>query len=331
VNSSFQPHCRRHQTRILAVLLALTLSACGGDDSKPVIPLPAAIPVGNSTPEDITADGDRAFVSNLTDGSVTRIDLANGGAASIFVPPATDSYSSAWGLRIVPSKNWLLSIQNPPYDFNPAHAGTGRVVAFDLDTGTKIKSWDLPADTVGNSLDVDKSGNIYVGDFGPHTRIVKIDAQTNAVSIWATDSRWVDNSFGFGGLVYSGTGLYAAHDNKLWFIAIHSDGTPAAPAVVSIAGNPVIFADGMTWTGSGIDYSYNDLFVAGNHGVAYRVDFSDPTTGVQTVLETDLADPSGMTTATVNGKTYLLVNESQLGEAGPPDLPYVVKTFLLAP
>ena len=261
-----------------------------------------------------------------------KLDLSAGGTASTFVAPARDAFSAAWGLRVVPARRWLLSLQNQPYDFNPTHAQAGRLSAFDLDTGAKAASWALPAQTVGNSVDVDKDGNFYVGDIGPNTRILKVNPVDGTVSVWATDPRWVLNGFGIGGMVYDGSGLYASHDNKLWYIGIQADGSAATPVQVSIEGDPVIFADGMSWVDGGLYYAENDLTVPGAHGNVFRIDFSGKTTARRSVVQQNLFDPSGVTTASVGGTGYLLVNESRLGyafgtETGQPTLPYQVRVF----
>jgi hypothetical protein len=294
---------------------SLLLGACAPTAAVKPTSLPASLSIGETAPEDIAVGGTSAFVSNINDGSVLKLDLANGGAASSFIPAATDAYKSAWGLRVVTGKNWLLSIQNQPYDFNPAHALAGRVAAYDLTTGAKLKSWNLPAQMVGNSVDVDKAGNMYVGDIGPKPRIVKIDAISGEVTTWAASPQWVDGGFGIGGMVFNGTGFYAAHNNVLWYVGINADGSSVAPQAVKIEGNPVIFADGMAWTDDGIVYAENDVLVPGAHGTVFRVTFSGPTTATRTVIQTDLRDPSGVAAVNVNGKGYLLVNESQLGFA----------------
>jgi hypothetical protein len=322
----------RRSNLALLVSAALLLSGCTQSLVGPAPALPVFLGIGSTAPEDIAVNGTTAYVSSSADGSVIRLDLGKGGAASPFVPAATDAYSSAWGLRVVPGRNWLLSIQNQPFDFNPAHARAGRVTAFDLSSGAKLRNWSLPEGMVGNSVDVDSAGNIYVGDIGPKPRIVRIDPATGEVTTWATSSRWVDGGFGLGGMVYAGAGLYVAHNNVLWYVAVKPDGTAAEPVAVKIAGDPVIFADGMTRTSSGLIYAENDVLTAGAHGAIYQVQFSTPTNATRTTLQQNLADPSGVALAEVEGKSYLLVEESQLGftfgvDQGQPSRPYAVKVF----
>ncbi|WP_424952489.1 hypothetical protein [Deinococcus sp.] len=311
---------------------ALLLSGCTQSFAGSASALPASLSIGTTAPEDLAVYGTSAYVSNSADGSVVRLDLSRGGAVSPFLPAATDAYSSAWGLRVVPGKNWLLSVQNQPYDFNPAHARAGRVAAFDLSTGTRINTWTLPDGMVGNSVDVDGAGNIYVGDIGPRPRIVKINPATGEVTTWATSPQWVDGGFGLGGMVYAGSGLYVSHNNALWYVAFRADGSAAAPVAVKIAGDPVIFADGMTLADGGLIYAENDVLVAGSHGTVYGVQFTGPTTATRTTLQENLADPSGVALASVGGTSYLLVDESQLGftfgvDKGQPSRPYQVKVF----
>ena len=324
-------------TTALLTAGTLILGACDGLEGidlplpETAPPLPASISVGDGIPEDVTVAGDVAYVSSFSDGSVLKLDLTNEGAASAFVPAASDAYSAAWGLRVVEAKNWLLVVQNQPYDFNPANAQAGRLAAFDLDTGANVKSWDLPEQTVANSVVVDEAGTIYVGDIGPNPRIVKIDSETDEVTLWATSPEWVDGGFGLGGMAYN-DGIYASHNNLLWYIAVEEDGSAAAPVAVSVEGDPVIFADGMTWSDDGIIYAENDVLVPGAQGVVYRLDFSDTITATRSVLQEGLRDPSGVAVATVGEQDYLLVNESQLGFAfgvdeGEPNTPYQLEVF----
>ncbi len=316
---------------VVIALSAALLSGCNPTTTP--ISLPATLNIGNGIPEDITVNGSTAFVSNFNDASILKLDLSQGGTASNFVAASTDAYTAGWGLRVVPAKNWLLAIQNQPYDFNPANAKAGRVTAFNLASGTKVKSWDLPAQTVGNSVNVDQAGNIYVGDIGPNPRVIKIDPNTDAVSLWVTSDQWVKGGFGIGGMAYNGKGLYAAHNNKLWFIGINTDSSAAAPEIVNIDGDPVIFADGMTWTEDGIIYAENDVLIPGAQGKVFKVKFSESLKGTRTEIQTGLRDPSGVAAATVGSKSYLLVNESQLGYAfgvdkGEPTKPYQAKVIL---
>lgn len=311
---------------LAALFLAIPGLLAGCSDTQPRA-VPASFSVHSGPPEDISADGETAFVSSLADASVLELDLSGEGNTKLFVPAASDEYTSGWGLRIVKAKSWLLNVQNKPYDFKPEHAQAGRVTAFDLGSGKKLKSWPLPERAVGNSVDVDQKGNIYVGDIGPEPRIIKIDPDSDEVTVWATSEDWVSGGFGIGGMVYSGTGLYAAHDNSLWYVAIADDGSPAQPARVKIEGNPTIFADGMAWADGGVVYAENDVLVPGAHGAVYRISFSDPTTAKRTILREGLTDPSGVAATSIDGKPYLLVNESQLGFAfgidqGDPELPY---------
>ncbi|WP_425145178.1 hypothetical protein [Deinococcus sp.] len=318
--------------RRAAPLLLSAALLLGGCALTAAPPLPAVLNIGDTAPEDLTVSGSTAYVSSISDGSVIRLDLNRGGAATTFVPAAGDAYRSAWGLRVVPGRNWLLSIQNQPYDFNPAHARASRLAAYDLGSGAKVASWNLPEGMVGNTVELDPAGNFYVGDIGPKPRIVRIDPATGSVTPWATSPLWQEGGFGIGGMAWGGAGLYASHNNALWYIGQNPDGSAAAPKPVKIAGDPVIFADGMTWTGGSIIYAENDVLVPGAHGSVFQVSFSTPTTAARTLLRTDLRDPSGVAVATVGGQASVLVAESQMGFAfgvdqGEPSRPYQIRVF----
>ncbi|MEM6346366.1 MAG: T9SS type A sorting domain-containing protein [Bacteroidota bacterium] len=293
----------------------------------------------NAFPEDVTEYDGFLYTSHYFNGSITRKNLSTG-EISEFVPPATDVYSSAWGLRVDSVNNLLLSIANQPYDFNPANALSGKVNAYDLSTGNLTNAWDLPANCVGNAIDIDNDGNYFVGDIGPDTRIIKIDPSDNTVSTWADDAQWTDGVFGTGGMVWNRVdGFYVAHAGALWFVPQNVDGTAGVASMVSLTGTQAIDgssavnADGMTWAGSNtIFYAENDVFTPGWNGIVHRIELTDPTTGTNSNYITGINDCSGVYFSAVDGQDYLFVNESQFGVAFgvnfvPTSNPFCVKTF----
>jgi hypothetical protein len=315
---------------------ATTSSGTGGAP----ISVPAHLDLaGMAWPEDVTALGDRVYVSNFITGGIQVVDLADpSSGAKDFVPaPSTGNLKSFWGLRPVPAKSWILGIANINYAFDGKVSEPGVVRAYDAATGAEKKSWTLPDGTVGNSLDVDAAGNIYVGDVGPAARIVKIDAATDQVSVWKDSADWgAQSGFGLGGMVHDGSGaLYVSSQGTLWRVAIGAGGAAGKAEKVSLVdgnGDAVaqVQSDGMSWAGNGtLFYAQNDAFQAGSNGVVFKVTLDTPTSGKQTVVKTGLTDPSGVFFAEVSGKPYLFVNESQFGYAfqvdqGSPKLPFQV-------
>ncbi len=290
-------------------------------------------------PEDVTEHNGYLYTSNYFNGSITQKSLSTGEVVT-FVPAATDSFSSAWGLRIDVANNRLLSIANRPYDFNPSNAKAGKVNAYDLSSGALVDSWDLPSGCVGNSIDLDNDGNYYIGDIGPDTRIIKINPTSNQVDTWADDSQWTDGGFGTGGMVWNKKdGFYVAHAGALWYIPQQSDGTAGTATMVTLAGttaidgSSLVNADGMTWAGSStIFYAENDVFTPGWNGIVHRIELSDATNGTNTNYIEGINDCSGVYFSKFDGQDYLLVNESQFGvpfgiNFVPPSNPFCVKTF----
>jgi len=301
---------------------------------------PSCLDIGQAAfPEDVTTYNGFLYTSNYFNGAITRKDLTTG-AISEFVPPATDAFNSAWGLRVDPANNRLLSIANPFYDFTPANAQAGKVNAYDLATGNLVGSWNLPTACVGNSIDIDNNGNYYVGDIGPDTRIIKIDPVTNQVTTWADDSQWTDGGFGTGGMVWNKTdAFYVAHGGTLWYVPQNSDGSAGAAVAVNLTGtvaidgSSAINADGMTWAGANtIFYAENDVFTPGWNGIIHRVELNGATTGTNVNYITGINDNSGVYFDTFNGQDYLYVNESQFGvpfgvNFVPTSNPFCVKVF----
>jgi len=267
-------------------------------------------------PEDVLQIGNYVYVSNVVNGAVTRFSLEDPSSSEVFVPAAQDQFIASWGLAHDTVANRLVMIANQNYDFNPANALAGRVKAFDLDTGTMVGMWELPAATVGNSVAVDANGDYFVSDIGPNARIIRIDTSTNLVTEWARDSQWVDGGIGFGGMVFveGEQGFYASHNSLLWFIPQNEDGTAATAQIVSVANSQGVFADGLAYAGNGvIYYSQNDLFIPGSNGVLNKIVLTDTLVGEQTAIQTGLTDAAGVEVGMYNGEQFLYVLESQLG------------------
>ncbi len=328
----------------IAILSLFVLSACTDDyglidpnpDPDPApAPLPATIEIGNDAyPEDVKEFKGSLYTSNFFTGEIVRIQLSDL-SRSVFVPAATTDFTAGWGLNIVPSKNWLVSITNKPYDFNPENAvgQMGMVTAYNVETGAVEKTWNLPEGAVGNAIDVDNSGNIYVSDVGPDARIIRIDSNSGDVSVWADGTNFADGGFGLGGMIYNETsGFYYSQNRQLFYVGVNDDGTAAESVEVNTNGAEVD-ADGMTWAGNNtLFYNVNDVFLPGAQGTTHRIVLSDATTGTDSVVQSELSDSSGAFYTTYNGEPYLFVCESQLGfafgvDTGDPVNPFVIRVL----
>ncbi len=320
---------------VIVLTVAGFMASCTKDENTAVPDLPSSIVIGtDASPEDVKEYNGFLYTSNFFTGAITRIKLRDL-STSNFVPAGTNAYTAGWGLNIVPSKNWLVSIANKPYDFNPTNATgqMGVVNAYNISTGVLEKTWNMPAKFVGNAIDVDNSGNIFVGDVGPDARIVKIDITADAVTIWADGTNFTDGGFGLGGMVFNKTsGLYYSQNKKLFYVAINTNGTAAAATAVNTGGVEVD-ADGMTWAGNNtIFYNFNDVFVPGAKGVTHKVVLGNATTATNTDYQTGLRDCSGVYFSKYADKNYLFVCESQFGykfsvDNGTPANPYTIKVY----
>ena len=322
---------------VAAAIFGLTAS-CSKDDNKApqenTPDLPSSIAIGtNASPEDVKEYKGFLYTSNFFTGTITRIKLSDLSISSFAT--TANAYTAGWGLNIVPSKNWLVSIANKPYDFNPSNAvgQMGVVNAYNISTGALEKTWNMPAKCVGNSIDVDNSGNIFISDIGPDARIVKIDIAANVVSVWADGVNFTDGGFGVGGMVFNKTsGFYYSQNKKLFYVAVNANGTAAASVEVNTGGSEVD-ADGMTWAGNNtIFYNFNDVFVAGAQGTTNKVVLNSATTGTNSNYQTGLRDCSGVFYSRYGGANYLFVCESQFGfafgvDSGNATNPYIIKVY----
>lgn len=323
---------------LVTILILKTLSSCSNDDNNKNIPaLPSTITIGtNASPEDIKEYNGFLYTSNFFTGAITRIKLSDLSTSS-FVSASTNSYTAGWGLNINPSKNWLLSIANRPYDFNPANAvgQMGIVNAYNITTGTLEKSWNLPEGCIGNSIDVDNTGNIYVSDIGPDARIIKINIATNVISVWADGTNFTDGGFGLGGMIFNKTsGFYYSQNKKLFFVGLAPNGS-AQQSIEVNTGGAEVDADGMTWAGNNtIYYNFNDVFVPGAQGFTGKIVLSNTTTGIHSVYQSGLRDSSGIFFSSYASSNYLFVCESQFGYAfgvdnGNTTNPFAIKVYKL--
>ncbi|WP_130734025.1 hypothetical protein [Flavobacterium sp. J27] len=319
-----------------AILILSMLSSCSDVDNPIGIPpLPATIEIGtNASPEDVKEYNGFLYTSNFFTGAITRVKLSDL-STSTFVSAPTSVYNAGWGLNINPSKNWLLSIRNKPYDFNPANAigQMGIVNAYNIETGVLERSWNLPEGCIGNAIDVDNAGNIYVSDIGPNARIVKIDVITNVVSVWADGTNFTDGGFGLGGMIFNKTnGFYYSQNKKLFFVGIDSNGA-AQESIEVNTGGAEVDADGMTWAGNNtIYYNFNDVFISGAQGFTGKIVLSNTTTGIHSIYQTGLRDSSGIFFSSYANSNYLFVCESQFGYAfgidnGNPANPFIIKVY----
>ncbi|MBC7934249.1 MAG: hypothetical protein H7Y86_02655 [Rhizobacter sp.] len=320
---------------IIGLAILGFMNSCSKEENEIIPDLPSSIVIGtNASPEDVKEYKGFLYTSNFFTGAITRIRLSDL-VTSSFVTAPISPYTAGWGLNIVPSKNWLVSIANKPYDFNPANAvdQMGVVNAYNINTGALERTWNMPSKFVGNAIDVDNTGNIFVGDVGPDARIIKIDVATNVVSIWADGTNFTDGGFGLGGMIFNKTnGFYYSQNKKLFYVAIKADGTAATSLQVNTAGVEVD-ADGMTWAGNNsIFYNFNDVFVPGAQGITHKIVLSNATTGTDTNYQTGLRDCSGICFSQYANKNYLFVCESQFGfafgvDTGSTTNPYTIKIY----
>ena len=304
-------------------------STSDGDSDDETGGDPAIIPDellfrGPFSPEDVTADENRVFVSNINTGEVVVYDLTEGSETpETFIPPSSpeDTRPQAWGMRVDGQRGWLYVLYNPPWNFQTVPDAAGELRAYNVETGGLEQTWELPTGTIGNAVVLDKEGRAYVGDIAG-ARILQIDPDSEApATVWADDFPAV-GGVTLGGLTYDGEGsLYGTHNsaNLFYRIDIGANGEAGAVEEVSITGanGPLsrIASDGMSFAGENtIFYAENDAITPGPAGTVYRIELdNDGTSGSATPVIANLRDPSGVFVAELNQQPILLVAESFLG------------------
>ncbi len=260
------------------------------------------------------------YTTNFINGEIRKTNFKTGDVTIIQAAPAAGA--SGWGLRIDEANNVLLACINAPFaqvqnffgTFTPVEV-PGKVLAIDLTSGDVVEEWMLAAGTIGNALDVDGDGNIYISDVAG-SRTLKITRATGEVSVWV-------QGVPGGGCVYDDAGNIYVHSNDLVKIPINADGSAGQPDTLSLTGVALSQGDGLAFAGNNTFYTTIDgtsvgkIVIDGNGGGT-----------VETILPA--SEGLGLTSITVmtaGFKSYLLGNDGQLFGllgGGQPNLPFKV-------
>ncbi|MFK7979829.1 MAG: hypothetical protein AB8G86_07605 [Saprospiraceae bacterium] len=307
------------------------LTSCNEDDDDTPTPmalnLPSEleIPTDNFHPEDVKIVDNVVYVSGARNGEIVSFDLTQDNPTAQTFTPAETGYTQAWGMES--DGNVLVSLLNN-VDFMGNPPGPSKLVEYDLTTGNKSNEWDLPAGTSAHTVSI-VDGKYYVTDvFQP--KIIEVNPATNTVTDnWFTSTQLTG---GFLATTYDGTGgLYASVDSKFWYIPI-SNGQAGTIQEVNVSGlgTETSETDGSVFVGSKntLYYTINDAFDPANAGTVYKLEFSNTTTAVGSMVSTGFDDPSGIWYLENEGTEYIFVCESQFGSLfGLNDLeaPFKVK------
>ncbi|MEM9719148.1 MAG: T9SS type A sorting domain-containing protein [Bacteroidota bacterium] len=283
-----------------------------GDDAIFAIPETLSINDSSFFPEDIVTANNTVYLSGINDGTIRFFDLNLPAPTLQMFAMAEEGFAQSWGLAS--DGEILLNILNNPDFFDPSNNGASKLVQYDLATGDKTDEWDLPAQTVSNSVQI-VEGKYYVCEWSPTPRIIEIDPTTGDINEnWFTSDEWDASISALGGVIYDDEGaFYISQGNKMWYLPI-SEGTPGTLQEVTVRGINVIDADGITWAGNNtLYYAQNDAFNPENAGTVYKVVFTDSVTAIGRVLASELDDTSGVWYVEDEEDEYVLVNESQMG------------------
>ena len=302
---------------LLATLFSIiSMISCDDDnDSMPTpevlnIPSELSIDENGFHPEDIKIANNTVYVSGALTGAIVSFDLTEENPTAQLFAAAEAGYSQAWGLES--DDKVLLSLLNN-VDFSGNPPGPSKLVEYSLSTGNKTNEWDLPAGTAAHTVSI-VDGKYYVTDaFRP--TLIEVDPSTGNVNgSWFTSTQLNE---GFGATIYNGAdGFYAHVETSFWYIPIRNGqpGTMEEVSLSGLSGDPVR-VDGSTWVAdqNTLYYTYNDVRDPADAGIVYKLEFSESTTAIGSVVSTGLDDPSGIWYLEDNGSEYLFVCESQFG------------------
>lgn len=320
---------------LATIVFGLTLLSCNDDDAPIVemVNVPSSLSINDKDffPEDVVYANKTIYVSGFGDGTIKAFDLMEENPMAKEFAAKQEGYFSSWGLAT--DGKVVLNIVNNPNFGDIMNNGASKLVAYNT-SGVKTAEWDLPANTIGNSVQI-VDGKYYVCDWNPTARIIQIDPKTNTVNpAWYTNTtEWDPTKGGLGGVIYNENGgFYIAQNGKFWYLPI-SNGTPGALQEVRISGIENIDADGITWAGNNtLYYAENDATdTSGANGKVYKVVFNNTTTATGTVFKSGLNDSSGVWFFEANNKDYLIVLESQIGVffGNSIDLPFNIQIIEL--
>lgn len=279
-------------------------------DSREVV----ALPGGNFYPESLHASADGAlYTGSLMTGEIRR--FAPGATQSTqFHAPGANGVVGVAGVLVDETRGvlWICSV-----DFSFATAVKLR--SFNLSDGALKDDLTWPG-AFCNDMTLDGAGNLYATD-SLTGEILRLPSGGTALSMWASDARWVPpmNAFGLDGISSDGANnlfVNSIYDGKLYRVGIDQDGTSGT--IDEIIVTPALVApDGMR------SLSADTLLVAESVGRITQVKVTG-TTGVGTVLSNRVDQPSSV----VKVGSDLWVSEGQIGRAlaaEQPLLPFYLR------
>lgn len=304
--------------------LCLGLAACGAaeDAAGPATEEGGAedsaaftLPGEQVFPEGIAvnkANGD-LFVGSTDDGAVYRGNAGEPGEFSLFLEPGQDGREAVTGMKVDEQGRLLI-----------AGRDTGRVFAYDAESGELIEAFEVPSDgdSLLNDLTLTADAAYLTDSFRPVIYRLARDAETvGAPEPWldleGTPLAYADG-FNLNGISASDDGRYLltvqSNSGALWRIDTES----AEIAEVDLGGETLATGDGALLDG-------RSLYVVRNSpGVVARIELSDDYLSGEVVEE--IEDPSfdyPTTLAEHDGRLFVV--NSQLDSAGETaDLPFTV-------
>jgi sugar lactone lactonase YvrE len=305
-------------TVLLSIAAALpVLASCD-------IPLPEQYSLASSTslPEGIAYDEltYSFFATAINGGEITR--MSGLGQEEVFYASA-DPMVSFSGAHVDAARRLLWVCQ---VDVKTDPVPNSKVVAFDIDEGTLVRTIDLGEPSFCNDLTTDEDGVVYATD-SVLPNIYKI-GEDDEFEVFATSPQFAPGgSMGLNGLDIAPGGedllVVKTMPPALYRVSL-SD--PSDIAEVTFSGDPFSMPGDPRFPGpDGLEFLGDELYVIYDGGVQQLTFAGDEHT--QAVVRTTTSVPTGLTSATVaEGRLYMIDSEvfRVLYMFQPPELPFKI-------
>ncbi len=323
-----------------ALLLSASLMAC--TETQPAQPnpqpdpLPGTQPAASKTytlpgntvfPEGVAyqSSTQNFFVSSTTNGAIYKGNL-NDAVASVFLPGNTDGRTTAIGLKVDDQGRLFV-----------AGGGTGKMFAYDVNTGALLRAYDTTSDPNTNTFINDVALTPDAAYFTDSRRPILFRVTKTATGLGETAEPWLDlttvpnTPIKYQQQGFNLNGIAATPDGKYLIVVQSNTGQLFRIGTLDKSVTEIQFG-GMVMNGDGILLDGQTLYVSRNADkiivpITLGADFTTGTIG------TPFSDATLMypTTLAHAGNRLLVVNSqfNKRGDGLTPNLPFTLSNIAI--